>query len=123
MELGRVLTAGDLYPALLPAENDYFKPGDKFEGLILIRSTSGQTPLRFGDVLRQQVIVVKDIQANVIIKKEDITLAWTIYQPGVALALEEVCGREAIHAIRKDGVILSQFIKPPPPAPANLPCP
>jgi hypothetical protein len=123
MESGVVLKAGDLYPVLLPAENDYFKPDVNLEGLILAQSKSGQTPLRFRDVLRQQVIAVKDIQANVIIQKEDITLAWTTYQPCVALKLEEVYGREARYAIRKDGVILSQFIKPAPPAPAGLPYP
>jgi flagella basal body P-ring formation protein FlgA len=112
MESGRVLKAGDLYPALLPLESDYFKPSDNLEGLILARSISGQTPLRFHDVFRQQMIAAKDIQANAVIQKEDVKLVWTSYQPGAALRLEEVYGRKASQVLRKDTAILSEFIKP-----------
>jgi flagella basal body P-ring formation protein FlgA len=111
MESGRVLKADNLYPVLLPLESDYFKPDDNLEGLILARSISSQTPLRFHDVFRQQVIAAKDIQANAIIQKEDVTLAWTPYQPDVALRLEEVCGRKASRVLRKDAAVLSEFIK------------
>jgi hypothetical protein len=112
LESERVLRQGDFYPALLPFENDYFRPGDKLEGLILARSVSGQKPLRFQDVLRRQVIATKELQTDAIIQKEDVTLAWTVYQPGAALTTEEVCGRKTTHPIRKDGAVLSAFIRP-----------
>ncbi|HEX8846269.1 MAG TPA: SAF domain-containing protein [Pyrinomonadaceae bacterium] len=111
LESGRALKSGDLYPALLPPESDYFKPGDNLEGLILARKISSQTPLRFRDVLRHQVIATKDIQANAVLQKEDITLALTPYQPGAALKLEEVYGRISSQTVRKDAAVLSEFIK------------
>ncbi|HKQ50894.1 MAG TPA: SAF domain-containing protein [Pyrinomonadaceae bacterium] len=118
----RVLKPDDLYPALLPPESDYFKPGDKLDGLVLARSVSARTPLRFSHVLRQQVVAARDVQANAVIRRADITLAWTTYQPGAALSLEEVCGRQALQAIRKDGVILSRLVNPEPKAPPAPRC-
>ncbi len=112
MEKDRILKSGDLYPSLMPLQSDYFKPDAKLEGLILAQEITGQTPLRFSDVLRLQVVATADIQAEVIIKSEQIKLDWKPYQPGAALMLEEVSGRKASQAFRKDGVILSAFVKP-----------
>jgi flagella basal body P-ring formation protein FlgA len=111
MEAGAMLKQGDLYAALLPSESDYFKPSDSVDGLILARSVAGQSPLRFRDVLRQQLVAVKDIQANAILQKEDVTLAWTPYQPDAVLQAGNVYGSTSIRAIRKDMVILTEFIK------------
>ncbi len=108
----RVLKSDDLYPALLPFERDYFRPGDKLDGLILARSVSARTPLRFRDVLRQQAVAAKDIQANATIQNEDVTLAWTTYQPGAACTLEEVLRHKSIYAIRKDAAVLTEFLRP-----------
>lgn len=112
MEAGRTLKPGDLYPALLPLENDYFKPGANLEGLILARKISSRTALRTRDVLRSQVVATNDIKANAVIRKEQVTLAWTPYQPGAALTLEEVYGHKATQPLRKDGIILSEFVAP-----------
>jgi sialic acid synthase SpsE len=73
---------------------------------------AGQTPLRFRDVLRQQVIAIRDISSGGTFQKDDVALLWTIYQPGAAVALEEVYGRKASRGVRKDGVVLIEFIKP-----------
>lgn len=112
MEPGWVLKSDDLYPSLLPLQNDYFKPDDKLEGLILAQRIAGQMPLRFRDVLRLQVVAATDIQADAIIKEEQIKLDWKPYQPGAALTLKEVFGHKANQALRKDGVIISAFVKP-----------
>ena len=112
IESGRALESGDLYPALLPRERDYFKPDDELEGLVLARSVAAHRPLRFRDVLRPQVIAAKDLQADAVVQKEDVTLTWVPYQPGAALKLEEVYGRKLSRAVRKDAAILTQLIKP-----------
>lgn len=101
MEAGKVLASADTYPALLPSEKDYFKPDQNLEGLILAQKISGQTPLRFRHVLRQQVTAARDIQRDSIVLKDDLTVSWSPYKPGVALSLEEVVGHKAAHSIQK----------------------
>jgi hypothetical protein len=112
MNSGKALAASDFYQAMLPFRNDYFRPSDDLQGLVLARPVSGQMPLRFQDVLRFQVIAARDIQADATIQEEDVSLVWTTYQPGAALGLKEVCGHKASRGIRKDGVVLSEFINP-----------
>lgn len=112
MEKDRVLKSEDLYPSFILLQNDYFKPEDKLEGLVLARRVTGQKPLRFRDVLRLQVIATTDILPDEIIREEQIKLDWRPYQPGAALTLEEVSGRKASQALRKDGIILTDCVKP-----------
>jgi len=93
-------------------EKDYFEPGARVEGMILARRKSAHTPLRFRDVLRPQAVAANDIQVNAIIRKEDVELDWTTYEPGAAQSLEEVSGRIACRAVPKGGVLLPEFTGP-----------
>lgn len=112
MKSGVAPKASDFYPALLPPQSDCFRPGQNLDGLILARDISGQMPLCFKDVLRPQMVAAKDIQAHAIIQQEDAVQTWTVYQPGAALTLEEVCAHRTRRAIRKDAIILSEFVGP-----------
>jgi flagella basal body P-ring formation protein FlgA len=111
MPSGRVIKSEDFYQALLPFQKDHFRPDDGLQGLVLARTVSRGMPLRFQDTLRQQVIAVTDIQANTTIEKEDVSVAWRAYEPGAALDVNEVFGRKTTHSIRKDELVLSEFIK------------
>jgi flagella basal body P-ring formation protein FlgA len=110
LESGKVLVTKDMHSALLPFESDYFRADRDVEGLVLARRVSGQMPLRFRDVVRQQLIATKDIAADATIQKEDVTLAWARYQPGAVLTYEEVVGRKAKFAIRKDLTMRQEYL-------------
>lgn len=113
LKSGSTLRSGDLSEALLPSRDDYFPADAKLDGLVLARNISLQKPLRHEDVLRPQVVAVRDIQAGAPVEKDAVTLVWTPYQTGAALKLEEVTGRPAKQHFRKDSIILSEFIEQP----------
>jgi hypothetical protein len=112
LKSGSALRSSDLSEALLPPGDDYFKGADKLDGLVLARNLSGRKPLRHGDVLRPQVRANRDIPADAPIEKEALDLVWSPYQPGAALRLEDVSAHRSKQPLRKDAIILSEFIEP-----------
>jgi SAF domain len=109
---GRVLRSGDLRSARLDSHDDYFNSGDQIEGLVLAQRIPRSKPLRYGDVLRFQVVAATDISSGTIIEKSSIKMEWSPYEPSALIQLDKAVGSKTRQAIRSGGVILSEFISP-----------
>ena len=112
LEAGRVLRSSDLQTAPVSSDEGYFQATDQIEGLILSRPVLRHQPIRFGDVLRLQVVTEKDMPQESVISSDAVSLKWSNYQPDAALRLDVVVGHKALRAMRSGDVVVSQFVEP-----------
>ena len=138
LDAGHTLQRGDLKFARMPLESDYFVLGTekdeesalrKLDGLLLSQALPAGGALRPRDVLRLQLVAMRDIVPGSAISRDAVGLAWTAYQEDAAMTMNEVHGRRARQSIRRGAVILrsnQQFegmATPEPPEPMLLPVP
>lgn len=108
---GKALEKADVYQVYLPLSDDYFQSHQTIEGLIAARSLSGNSPLRFSDTLRRQVVAAKDLEPGTSIQKEDVKFVWTSFQPEAVINVADVHGRQLNQPVPKDATILRPFVK------------
>jgi hypothetical protein len=111
-EPGHVFREGDVYTARATYHRDFFQQQSDLEGLTVDQSAIRRgKPIRRGDVLRLQVVALKDIPAGTLITADAVGAKWTKYDADAALDASTVAGRQAAHALRSGDVILAEFIK------------
>ena len=111
LEKGHVLRAGDFYTARATYHDNYFQNQRDLEGLIIDQAivTHGK-PIRHKDVLRLQVVAVKDILPGKPITADAVAAQWRQYEEDAIVEVEKVVGQQASHAIRNGDVIHSSFL-------------
>jgi flagella basal body P-ring formation protein FlgA len=114
LEVGRTLQPADIYTALLLPQPGFFTTTDikmeQMHGWILARGVQGQRPLRFQDVLRPQVIAVRDLPVGEIIARDAVSLSWTTYHPKALTLVSAAIGRTTQHGLRSGEVVLNQAV-------------
>ena len=61
--------------------------------------------MRHADILRLQVVALRDVPAHEVIPANAVALKWTPYEPDTLTRLEQVAGRTVRQAIREGHVI------------------
>ena len=106
----RALRKGELHFVLLPPAANYFTDDDGLEGLILARDVPRQKPLRHEDLLRLQVVAVRDIAREESIAPSDLKLEWRPLQLTALTRAADAAQAKARLAIRKDEVVTEEHL-------------
>lgn len=104
----QVLQSRQVHFALLPPAQNYFTGADGLEGLILARDVPRQKPLRHEDLLRLQVVAVRDIAQGETLAAADLRLEWRPLQLNALLRAADAENTKARLAIRKDYVVTEE---------------
>jgi hypothetical protein len=103
---GQVLRTDDLVEVWLNPRRDSFRNPADVEGFRLLRDLGAGSPVRFSDVMREQVIALQDLPRGKAISAGTLAVRWSPYQADAALDPWQVIGREARNPIRQGEVIL-----------------
>lgn len=110
LKKGDVLHPTQLHFVLLPTEGDYFQNAEGLDGLILARDVPGQKPLRHEDLLRLQVVAVRDITEGEEFAVSNIKLEWRPLQPSAFLRVADAEHAKARLAVKKDEVVTKEHL-------------
>jgi SAF domain len=108
---GQVLTGDDLLMARLEPSARSFTRADDARGLVLTRSVAAARPLRFDDVLRLEVVAVKDVSVSTAVPRDAVGLAWSSYEADAAWQLEQVVGMRVRYALHSGSVVRLESIE------------
>ncbi len=115
LETGDVLRPDDLSRTVLLRGRDYFNVDpNELHGLVLARDVMAGRPLRHEDVLRPQVVAVKDLAAGTPVARGDVKLAWSAFEPAGLLQASAAVGHPLRRPLRKDQVVPSAAVAPIP---------
>jgi hypothetical protein len=107
---GDVLHPAELHFVLLPTARDYFLNAEGLDGLILARDVPGQKPLRHEDLLRLQVVAVRDITPGEEVAASDLKLEWRPLQPTALLRAADAEHAKARLTVKKDDVVTEEHL-------------
>jgi flagella basal body P-ring formation protein FlgA len=110
LEVGRILRPDDVYTVLLVPQPGYFTSAEQLTGMMLAQGIESQKPIRFENVLRPQVVAVRDLPAGEIIARDAVSLTWATYQPDAITNLGGVVGYTVIQGLRAGQVVLGQAV-------------
>jgi hypothetical protein len=111
---GRALRRGDIFEAKL-GSCDRCLPGSlNVEGFYAARDIARNVPLRFDDVICQQLVATVDIQPDTPIDEKAVALEWSAYDPEAVTAPSQAVARTSRQAIRKGTVIIRSFLNSSP---------
>ena len=111
LERGHVIRAGDFYTAATASHSNSFKDASGVEGLIIETPlVTRDKPIRHEDVLRLQVVAVRDIVPRSLITPETVALKWTKYEDRAVVDLAALKDHHATHAIRNGDVVISSLV-------------
>jgi flagella basal body P-ring formation protein FlgA len=107
LERGHVIRLGDFYRAGTATRDNYFHEVGQIEGLIVETPlVARDRPIRHEDVMRLQVVAVKDIAPGSLVTPETLALKWTKYEDGAAVDINTVKNHRASRAIRSGDAVL-----------------
>jgi len=115
LEPGHPLVPADYITARLPKDSHSLTITDTVEGLSVARAVQAGRPLRREDLLQYTLTAARDLPAETVITRDAVTMAWTAYEPDVALRVDRVLGHRLRHAVRKDQPIRVDFAPDLPP--------